>query len=149
MKSQYKAYREALILYFNAPFFWFFSHFQKYLNPQVRTNKLVNCCLPLLSFKISLRDTSFRISLNSSGFYLSRMLVEFSLTCVGKMFQFMVFTFVEKAFNVFIFTHAPSLPRKTPGRIFWKSVPQDKKGGGNYDLLHQTSFRKYEDDLEH
>ena len=32
-------------------------------------------------FKISLGDTSFYISLNYLGFYLSRILVEFSLSC--------------------------------------------------------------------
>ena len=27
--------------------------------------------------------------------------------------------------------------------------PQDENGGGNYDLLHQNSIRKHEDDLKH
>ena len=42
--------------------------------------------------------------------------------------------------------------KKVAHRIskFWKSVsPNSKRGGENYDLLCQNSFRKYEDDLEH
>ena len=45
------------------------------------------CFLPPLAFKINLRDTSFYISLNSLAFYPSRMLAEFSLTCMGKKFN--------------------------------------------------------------
>ena len=56
---------------------------QKYLNPEVRNNKLVNgVSLPTLFFKISPTDTSFHISLNSLGVYLSRMLAEFSMTFI-------------------------------------------------------------------
>ena len=65
------------------------------------------CCLPPLFFKINLRDTSFHISLNCLGFCLTRMLVKFSLNCVGKRFQITVPTFLENALNLCIFTHAP------------------------------------------
>ena len=41
LKPQYKVYRKASIFYFKAPLLMF-SLFQKYLNPQVRTNKLIN-----------------------------------------------------------------------------------------------------------
>ena len=67
------------------------------------------CFFLPLSFKISLKDTSFHISLNSLGFCLSRMLVEVSNlyipTCVGKFFQFMVLTFLENALNPCIFSY--------------------------------------------
>ena len=63
--------------------------FQKYLSPQVRTNKLVNSvvCHPCPS----------RLALE---FYLSPE----CLPSVGKNFQFMVFI-LENALNLRIFTH--------------------------------------------
>ena len=91
--------------------FLMFPHFQKYLNPLVRTNKLVNSVfLPPLYFKISLRDTPFHLSLISLGFYHCTMLVEFSLTCIfqhvwEKFCQIIVLTFLENALNLCIFTH--------------------------------------------
>ena len=56
---------------------------QKYLNPQIRTNKLVNSIFyhPCPS-RLASGDTSFHISLNSLGFYISRMFAEFSLPCI-------------------------------------------------------------------
>ena len=87
-----------------------------------------------MSSDISLNDTSFDIYLNSLGFFLSWMLVEFSLTYMfhhvwEKFFNFMVFTFLENALNLWIFTHIPVPQSKlTPGRIFWKSVsPKTKR----------------------
>ena len=47
--------------------------------------------------------------------------------CVRKIFQFMVFTFSGNALNLCIFTHVPSPPLKTPGKIFWKSVSPKTK----------------------
>ena len=70
LKLQYKVYREVSIFYFSAPCFLMFPHAQKYLNSQVRTNKLTNCSLPPWS-KIRLNGTSFHVFLNSLGFYLS------------------------------------------------------------------------------
>ena len=78
----------------------------------------------------------------------------------------MEFTFLENALIRGIFTHAlphsklapkflSSRPRQgnylfPQGAFFRKSVsPNNRKGGGNYDLLYQNSVRKYEDDLEH
>ena len=96
------------------------------------------------------------------------MLVQFSLKlCVGKIFKFMEFTFVENALIRGIFTHA--LPHSNLTPKFFSSRPRQKeimhsprkrslenlfsataeRGGGNYDLLNQKSFRKYEDELEH
>ena len=85
-----------------------------------------------LPFKISLRDTSFHIYLNSLGFYLSRMLVQVSLTYI---FQ----NVGEKIFNlwcshslkmhwIYHFYSFPSPPLKTPSRIFWKPVSPKMEG---------------------
>ena len=143
MKPEYSVQR-SLNLLFQRTLFLMFHHFQKYLNLQ--------CFLPALSFKINLRDTSFHISLNSLGFYLSRMFAEFSdlyiPTCAGKNFQFMVFTFLQMDW-IYAFLLIPQSTLKTPSRIFWKSVSPNGKCGGSYDLLYQNSVKKYEDDLKH
>ena len=82
------------------------------------------------------------------------MFVEFSVLyiapCMGKSFQFMVFTFLENALNLCIFTHAPVPHSKFQAEFFENlfSQVQDERGGGNYDLLYRNSIRKYEDDLE-
>ena len=87
-------------------------HFSKYLKPKVRTNKLVSRAV--LFTTLVLQDYTqgyiLHISLNSLGFYLPRMLLEFYLTCifqyVGENFS-MMFSFLENALNLCIFTHAP------------------------------------------
>ena len=90
-----------------------FSFLKRYLNPQVRTKNIrKQCYLPLLSLKISFRDTSFHVSLISLGFYffpeclLSFLWLVYSTVC-GNFFQFIVFTFPENALNLCIFAHAP------------------------------------------
>ena len=88
--------------------------------------------LPPLSFKNSLRVTSFQISLNSLGFYLSRMLVEFFLTCifqhVWKKVSIYVFLFLENALNLCIFTHAPVPHSKFQLEFFENLFPSTRKG---------------------
>ena len=65
-----------------------------------------------MSFKISLKDTSFHISINSLGLYLSpecflNFLSNFYIPlCVGRIFKFMEFTFLENALIQGSFTHA-------------------------------------------
>ena len=62
----------------------------------------------------------------------------------------MVFTFLEKALNLCIFTHVQVGPHSKLGRNFLKIFfLQGERGRENYDLLYQNSIRKYEDDLEH
>ena len=95
-------YREASIFYFNGPFFWY--SLWKISKP--------TASLPPLSSKISLRDTSFDISFNYLGFLsLQNAYWIFSdlfiPICVRKTFQFAALTFLENAFNLFIFTHDP------------------------------------------
>ena len=63
------------------------------------------------------------------------MLVHFSLTCtyiplcVGKNFQFMVFT-LENEFNLCIFTHAPVLHSKLQVQFFENLFPPRAKNKG-------------------
>ena len=108
-----------------------FPLFQKNLKPQVIGKR---CYLPPLPFKISLRDTSFHICLNSLGFYLSPecllnfFLIWYSSINVGKFFQFMVFTFLENALNLCIFTHAPALHSKLQVGFFENLFPPKWKG---------------------
>ena len=99
------------------------------------------------------------------------MLAEFSLklvyvpTCAGIIFKFMIFTFLENALNLGIFSYVPphsKIARKSlslyprqreiahsPRQRFFRNLfsPTAERGGGNYDLLYQNSIRKYRDDL--
>ena len=69
---------------------------------------------------------------------------------MGKNFKFMVFTFLENALNLSIFTHAPVPHSKLPAEFFENLFsPTTETGRENYDLLYQNPIRKYEDDLEH
>ena len=110
-----------------------FPRFQKYLKPQVRTNNLLNSvvyhpCPSRLASKIHpfifLYTLEGFSSLQNACWVLSDLYIP---SCVGKNFQFMVFTLLENALNLSIFAHAPSPQLKTPGRIFWKSVSPKMK----------------------
>ena len=84
-----------------------------------------------LSLTTSLEDTSFHISLNSLGSYLSRMLVEFSLTCIFHIVWEKIFNLCShspKMHWMYHFYSCPSPPLKTPGRIFWESPPNGRGG---------------------
>ena len=112
--------RRCLDLLFQGTFFLFLLS----PNCQVRINKMVN--------SISLKETSFHVSIYKllRALSLSRMLAEFSLIlvyiapCVGKIFIFMVFRFVENALNTGIFTHIPHHWKRTPK--FLPSHPKQK-----------------------
>ena len=125
--------RRSLNLLFQRTFFLKFLLFKKYLNPQVRTNKFVNCCLLPLSLEICLRYTSFHISLISLGFYLSPecllnfLWLVYSTMC-GKNFSIYGVHIPRKCIESMHFYSCPSPPLKTPGRIFWKSVSPKTKG---------------------
>ena len=132
MKPQYKVYREASIFYFNAPFFWCSLFFKNISTPRLEPTNGKQCCLPPLSFKISLKDTSFHISLNSLGFYFSPecLLNIFYLYIpqfVGIIFQFMMFTFLENALNLLLFTHAPVPHSKLQAEFFENLFPLRRK----------------------
>ena len=126
-----------------------------------------------MSFKISLKDTSFHISINSLGLYLSpecllNFLSNFYIPpSAGKIFKSMEFTFLENALIRGIFIRGPPhsklvlkflssrLRQKeithSPRQHYFENLfsPRVERNGRNYDLLYQNSVRKYEDDLEH
>ena len=82
------------------------------------------------------------ISLNFLGFYVSRMLVEFSLTCI--------FQHGWENIESVPFYSCPSAFTENFWQNFLKiCFPQNRRGGRKLDLLYQNSIRKYEDDLEH
>ena len=97
------------------------------------------CCLPPLSFKISRKDTSFHISFNSLGSYLSPECLLIFLSncyippCTGKIFKFMEFRFLE--------IHAlgrRKLPIPPRHHSFEKLfLPTIERSWGNYELLYQ------------
>ena len=99
--------------------------FKKYLNRQVRTDKLVTTLVLVLQYYPQWYILSHFFKL-LKVLSLSRMLVEFTLTCMfnhleEQLFNFMVFTFLENALNLWIYSW-PNSPIKTPGRTFLKSV---------------------------
>ena len=94
--SYYSSKQRSSIAIFQRPLFLLPLLFRAIYNPQLRTSKMVNIVsittVAPLTFEISLKDTSFHISMNSLGFYLSRMVAEFSLkpvysTMFGENFQ--------------------------------------------------------------
>ena len=131
MKTRSQVYREASVFYFTHPFSDVspFSKISKStgLNQQIGKQ----CFLPPLSFKISLRDTSFHISLYSLGFY-------FSPECLLNFLWLVCYTFCGKNFSIYgvhiprkcigsmHFYSCPSRPLKTPGTIFGKSASPAK-----------------------
>ena len=53
----------------------------------------------------------------------------------GKIFQFVVFTFLENALNLCVFTHAPVHYSRLHVELFENLFPPRRRGGGNYALL--------------
>ena len=106
-----------LNLLFHQSFFVMFPLFQKYLNPQLRINSVIyHPCLSGLAsminpfiflytpfFKLSL-NFNFFTSLQNSCWIFSNLYIPL---CVGKSFQFMLFTFLKNALSQCNFTHAP------------------------------------------
>ena len=99
---------------FQRTFFLSYFLFWRYINSQVRINKIVNIVgyYPCSSRLIS--RIHFHIFINSSGLDLSpECLLNFLSNsyisqCAGKVFKFMVFPLLENALNLGIFTHASS-----------------------------------------
>ena len=90
------------------------------------------CCLPPLSLKISVRGTSFHISLIFWGFYLSQecllncLWLVYSTMC-GKIFSVYGVHTSENAFNLYIFTHASVLHSKLQAEFFENLFPPRQK----------------------
>ena len=102
------------------PFFWCSLFFKNISTARLEPTNGKQCCLRPLSFKISLKDRSFHISLNSLGLYLSSecLLNLYIPPCLGKNFKFMVFAFLEKTLNLGIFTHAPVHHSELQAEVF-------------------------------
>ena len=100
--------RDATILYFNAPFFCCSSFSSLRLESTKWLAVLINT---LFFFKISFKDTTFHIYLNSIVLYLSpECLLNFL-----KISKFMVLTFLENALTLSIFTHVlPPHSKRSP-----------------------------------
>ena len=130
LKLQYK---DASVFSFTAPFSDV-SSFKKTQPTGKNQQNSKQCCLPPLSFKINLNDTSFHI-LNS--FYLiSRMLVDFSLifvysTICRKRFSIYDVQIPRKCTESMHFYLCPTSPLQTPGKLFRKSFPTKTKGVEN------------------
>ena len=110
-----------------------FPLFQKYLNLQVRTSKLVNRVVYQLCPSIlvsGIHPYFFKLLRVLSR---SRMLVQFSLTCifhhVWKKNQFMVFT-LENELNLCIFTRVPLPHSKLQVQFFENPFPPRAKNKG-------------------
>ena len=118
--------QRSLNLLFQHTLFLMFSLFEKYRNPQVRTKKLAN--------SVFYHPCPSRLASGICPYFfkllrvlpLSRMLVEFSdlyiPPCVGKSFQYMVFTF-ENSLNLCIFTHCPVLHLELQVQFFENLFP--------------------------
>ena len=94
------------------------------------------CWFPSCFYKISLKDTSFHISINSLGLCFSIQNV--FPPCVKKSFKLMLFKFQENALNLGIFTHVPPYPLKTCPQVIIIN-PQTE---GNYSFSQAASFQK-------
>ena len=129
MKPHYK-YAEVPQFSISTPSFSITSFFEDILTTSSGSAKWqIQCQLPPLSFKISLKDASFHISINSLGLYLSpECFLNFLSNLyippwLEKNFKFMVFSFLENVLNLGIFNHALLSPVKTLPRILleiWK-----------------------------
>ena len=123
-----------------------------------------------MPFIISFSDTYIHISINSLGPFLSpECLFNFLSnlyipTCMGKLFKFMLFRFLENVFNLGIFTHSVPAHSKfcpkflspqtrqteiihSPRKHFFENLfsPIAERRRGKYDLFCQNSIGKYDD----
>ena len=63
---------------------------------------------------------------------------------MGTIFRFMVFTSLENALNLGIFTHARVPNSKLQEKRFENRFPPTAERGGKNDFLYQSSIRKYD-----
>ena len=98
LETSYKVYRELPILYFNAPFFLMFLLFRKYLNPKIQNQQSSKQLFTSIFFQDYPQGYIFSYFFKLlKVLSFSRMLVEFSVTCIfnhvwESFFQFMMFT---------------------------------------------------------
>ena len=130
MKLQYKGLEGSLNLLFQRTFFLIFPLFQKYLKPQVRTNKILSSFVyhPCPS-RLASRIYPFKFLKTpylSPECLLNFLWLAYS-TMRGKNLKFMVFTFLENALNLYIFPHGPVPHSKIQAEFFENLFPPIRK----------------------
>ena len=134
--------KRSLNLLFQHTLFLMFHLFQKYLNTQVRTRKLVNSVVYHLCPSVlasGIHPYFFKLLRVLS---LSRMVVQYSLTCIFHHVWKKIFNLwcsLQKMNLIYAFLLMPNFSTQTPGTIFLKPVSakgQEQRGEGNYDLLY-------------
>ena len=138
-------YKGTSTLYFNGTLFLMFPFFQKYLNPHVTTNKMVNSVL--------YHPCSSRLASRIHLSYFFKLLRATSLQNTCWIFSDLYISPCGKKLNLWC-SHSEKMhwfPTQNPKqKTFWKSFSFNrKKVGENNDLLYQNSIGKYEDDFEH
>ena len=135
--------QRCLNLLFQRTDFLMFPFFKNISTPRLEPTSNKQCCLPPLSFKISLKDTSLHIF---RGLSLSRTLAEFSLNCVfhhvWENFQIHGVHILREYSESRHFYLCPCSPLRTPGTT-------KETGGENNHILYQKSIIKYRDNTEH
>ena len=116
LETPIQSVQRSLNLLFHCTLFLMFPHFQKSLNSLVRTINLVNivfyhpCPSRLASEIHSIKLYFFKLlrvlSLQNAWLIFSDLYIP---TCVGKIFQFMVFTFLENHW-IYAFLLMPQSP---------------------------------------
>ena len=121
--------QRSLSLLFQRTLFLIFPLFQKYLNSQVRTKKVVNSAVLQDQAQGYILSYFFRLFRVLS---LSRMLVKFSLTCTfhhawGKCFNSWC-SHSWKMHWIYAFSYLCPIPTQNSRQNFWKSCFSKTKG---------------------
>ena len=137
--------QRSLSLLFQLTFFLMFPLFRKYVNRQVRTNKMTNSVAyyPCPS-RLASRIHPF-ISLQNACWIFTNFCVP---PCVGKTLIYGVHI-PRKCIESMHFYPCLSSPLKTLGRIFWRSVSPETKGVEKTDCFIKVQSKQHGDDLEH
>ena len=156
LETSIKTVQRSLNLLFQGILFWCYLFFKNVSTARLEPTKWQTGLFIILVFQNQHQGYILSYFINLLRVLSpSRDLAEFCLTCIihdiwGKMLQFMVFTFLENALNLCIFTHTLVPHAQNARQDFLKACfPQDNRGRENYDLLYQNSIMKYEDNLEH
>ena len=130
---------------FQRTLFLMFLFFQKYLNTQVRTNKIINSVVykPCPS-RLASRIHAF-ISWQNACWIFSNLYIS---PCMWKCFNYGVHI-PRKCIESMYFYHSQFPTQNSRQKCFENPFPQRQKGVKTCDLFYQNSIKKYEDDLEH
>ena len=133
--------RGASILYFSEPYDVTFL-FRGYLNRHFRIYKMINSvdyqsCPSSLASMIYLISINFLLRYPSPEYLLNFLSNLYIPICGRKLFKLMVFTFLENALNLDIFTHGPPPHSKIPPSSYHHAL--DRR---NYSFSQAAFFRK-------